>query len=207
MNNPWEEIDLIDYENHMSLDNVYQLQALNEMMKEQFYAYNVRTLMILGIAGGNGLNHIKDGDFDVIYGVDINKNYLNECKKRYSYLANGFEAICTDLLSTDLQLPNADLLVANLLIEYIGYECFQRVVKLVMPKYVSCIIQINTENSFVSDSPYVHVFDRLDEVHHQMEENALINYMREIDYKVEVRQERDLPNGKKLVRMDFLEKK
>ena len=163
--------------------------------------------MILGIAGGNGLNHIKNGDFEVIYGADINKNYLTECKKRYSHLANGFEAICTDLLSTDLQMPIADLLVANLLIEYIGYECFQRVVKLVIPKYVSCIIQINAENSFGSDSPYVHVFDRLDEVHHQIEENTLINYMREIDYKVAIRQERELPNGKKLVRMDFLEEK
>ena len=37
---------------------------------------------------------------------------------------------------------------------------------------ISCIIQINAETSFVSDSSYLHVFDRLDEVHHQMEEIA-----------------------------------
>lgn len=36
MANPWEEIRLDDYENHMSLENVYQLQVLNEMMREQF---------------------------------------------------------------------------------------------------------------------------------------------------------------------------
>ena len=39
MNNPWEEIKLDDYEKHMSLDSVKQLQTINKMMKEQFDAY------------------------------------------------------------------------------------------------------------------------------------------------------------------------
>lgn len=34
MKNPWEEIPLADYENHMKLDSVRQLQAMNEMMKD-----------------------------------------------------------------------------------------------------------------------------------------------------------------------------
>lgn len=58
MSNPWEEIDLKDYESHMSLDSVYQLQVLNAMMNEQFYTYEIKTMMILGVAGGNGLEHI-----------------------------------------------------------------------------------------------------------------------------------------------------
>ena len=69
MRNPWEEIDLNNYESHMSLDNVYQLQILNEMMKEQFYSYDIKTIMILGIAGGNGLEHISQDDFSKIYGI------------------------------------------------------------------------------------------------------------------------------------------
>ena len=36
MNNPWEDIKLDDYEKHMSLDSVKQLQAMNAIMKEQF---------------------------------------------------------------------------------------------------------------------------------------------------------------------------
>ena len=39
MSNPWEEISLDDYEKHMSLDSVRQLQALDAIMKEQFAAY------------------------------------------------------------------------------------------------------------------------------------------------------------------------
>ena len=83
MKNPWEEISLTDYENHMKLDTVKQLQALNTMMKDQFYRYPVNTIMILGVAGGNGLEHIKPDSFEKIYGVDINKEYLKECTARY----------------------------------------------------------------------------------------------------------------------------
>lgn len=41
MKNPWEEIALNDYESHMKLDQVMQLQTMNRMMKEQFYQYRV----------------------------------------------------------------------------------------------------------------------------------------------------------------------
>ena len=55
MANPWEEISLDDYENHMKLDSVMQLQAMNEMMKGQFDSNPISSVMIFGIAGGNGL--------------------------------------------------------------------------------------------------------------------------------------------------------
>lgn len=204
MSNPWEKIDLNDYENHMSLDSVYQLQALSEMMKDQFFTYDIDSIMILGVAGGNGLEHIGKGYFKKIYGVDVNRKFLDECRKRYRELENEFETICVDLLSDNVQLPSAELLVANLLIEYIGYECFARIVKLAKPQYVSCIIQINSGDSFVSDSPYIHVFDCLDEVHHQMEERDLVSCMEEINYKMKNKSEKLLPNGKKLMRIDFV---
>ena len=55
MNNPWEDISLSDYENHMSLGSVAQLQAMNKIMKDQFGDYPVTSAMVLGVAGGNGL--------------------------------------------------------------------------------------------------------------------------------------------------------
>lgn len=36
MKNPWNEIDINDYEKHMSLENIHQLQTLNDIMKNQF---------------------------------------------------------------------------------------------------------------------------------------------------------------------------
>ena len=151
MKNPWEEIPLADYENHMKLDSVMQLQAMNEMMKGQFDAYSISSVMILGIAGGNGLEHIQKSKFEKGYGIDS----------------------------------------------------FQNVINHVSPKYVSCIIQLNLEGNWVSDSPYLHTFDGVEQVHHQIEEHALEQAMLEIEYRSIKTLERILPNGKKLVQIDF----
>ena len=86
MKNPWENIPLTDYENHMKLDSVMQLQAMNEMMKEQFDTYSVSSVMIFGIAGGNGLEHIQKDKFEKVYGIDINSSYLQSVKRRYPNL-------------------------------------------------------------------------------------------------------------------------
>ncbi len=203
MKNPWEEISLTDYENHMKLDSVMQLQAMNEMMKGQFDTYPISSVAIFGIAGGNGLEHIQKGRFEKVYGIDINSSYLQEVIKRYPKLDGLLECLCINLINETDKLPKADMVIANLLIEYIGYGCFQKAVKQVNPKYVSCIIQINIEDNWVSDSPYLHVFDGLEQVHHQMEEQALEKAMLEIDYHAIRTLEHMLPNGKKLVQMDF----
>ena len=68
--------------------------------------------------------------------------------------------------------------------------------------YVSCVIQINTDKeTWVSESSYIHAFDGLDAVHHQMEEEALTNAMNEIGYKYLKTYEYPLPNGKKLTKV------
>lgn len=203
MKNPWEQISLADYENHMKLDSVMQLQAMNEMMYGQFDTYPVSSIMILGIAGGNGLEHIQKDKFEEIYGVDVNSSYLQSVKQRYSNLDGILKCLCINLIDEADKLPKADMVIANLLVEYIGYECFQKAISRVNPKYVSCIIQINIENNWVSDSPYLHVFDGLERVHHQMEEQALEKAMFEIDYHAIKTLEYMLPNGKKLVQIDF----
>lgn len=203
MKNPWEEISLSDYENHMKLDSVMQLQTMNEMMKGQFDTYPVSSVMILGVAGGNGLEHISKDKFERVYGVDVNSDYLKEVTHRYLDLNGILNCLCINLINEADKLPRADMVIANLLIEYIGYECFQKVIQQVNPKYVSCIIQINVEDDWVSDSPYLHAFDGLEQVHHQMEEHALEKAMLIIDYHLIKTLEHMLPNGKKLVQMDF----
>ena len=181
--NPWREISLEDYENHMSLDSVMQLQTLNKMMKTQLSDYDVSTVMILGIAGGNGLEHIYKNKYKKVYGVDINENYLTKDAE---------------------SLPGAELVIADLLIEYIGYDAFATVIQYIKPKHVSCIIQINTDTeNWVSDSPYLHSFDGLDAVHHQMDEKNLIKIMGCKGYVHTGSTTEMLPNGKALVRVDF----
>ena len=202
--NPWEEISLDDYEKHMSLDSVNQLQAMNHIMKEQFEAYPVETAMVLGVAGGNGLEHVDIDKFQTVYGVDINADYLAAVTERYADLGSVLQCLHLDIANEAAKLPKVKLLISNLLIEYIGYEAFQQAIRQVDPEYVSCVIQINTdEKKWVSDSPYLHAFDRLDEVHHQMEQGALTLSMQAVGYSLILQKAVELPNGKALLRLDY----
>ena len=203
MKNPWEEIELSDYENHMKLNSVMQLQYLNLRMKDQFKMHPVTSVMVLGVAGGNGLEHIDTKIIQKAYGVDINSKYLEECAERHKNLGGILECICADLTDEHITLPHADMVIANLLVEYIGYPCFQRVLMQVKPLYVSSVIQINTNGGFVSDSPYIHAFDGLGRVHHQMQEDGLAAALESINYCLEGRKEQALPNGKGFVQLDF----
>ena len=204
MSNPWEEIRLSDYEAHMRLDSVRQLQAMNEIMKSQWTVCPARTAMLLGAAGGNGLEHVRPEQFSALYCVDINPDYLGALRARFPGLRGCLRCIRLDLTEQMARLPRADLLIANLLIEYIGYAAFQRAVVQAAPDYVSCVIQVNAEEtSWVSDSPYLHVFDGLESVHHQISEDGLTAAMREIGRHPALREASPLPNGKQLVRLDY----
>lgn len=203
MDNPWKQIRLDDYENHMKLASVMQLQAMNEMMRDQFRRYAVRTVMILGVAGGNGLEHISPGAFDKVYGVDVNPLYLDQCVRRYPDIKHIFQPIEADLSDTSARLPCAGLVIANLFIEYTGYEAFRQIVHKVNAGYISCVIQSNPDTDFVSGSPYQHVFDHLKDIHHQISPGGLSDSMRTIGCKLIFEDEKPLPNNKRLIRLDY----
>lgn len=203
MRNPWEEIDLSDYEGHMRRDDVFQLQALNHLTAEQLFAYEVKSVMILGVAGGNGLEHIHPNNFKRIYGVDINRDYLSACVERYPELSEIFEPIRADIRDDATFLPRVDLVIANILVEYIGCDCFRKAIARISPRFVSCGIIRNGTLDVVSDSPYIRAFNRLGEVYCRTEECELTRALAGLGYSGILREETALPNGKTLVRIDF----
>lgn len=202
--NPWKNIRLSDYENHMSYEGVEQQRVLNKIMKDQFGDYPVSSAMILGVASGNGLEHIDTKKYKKVYGIDINDEYLKALRERYSYLKDVLECILLDLNTEYDRLPNAQLLIADLLIEYIGYDTFVNALGKAEPDIVSCIIQKNTDTkAWVSSSPYIHAFDCLDTVHHQMDEHELDMVMDRVGFRKIRQVSEDLPNAKALVRIDY----
>lgn len=203
MSNPWEEIDLGQYERHMSLESVMQLQTMHTIMGDQLSRYPVSTAMILGVAGGNGLDWVSRTRLKPVYGVDVNRRYLQVCSSRYPALQGVFRPIPCDLREEWNRLPEAELIIANLLIEYVGYQTFLRVVRQVRPAHVSCVIQVNEGSGFVSDSPYLQVFDRLAAVHHQIDKNGLAAAMDRAGFRPLLERISPLPNGKSLLRLDF----
>lgn len=169
MQNPWEKIPLKDYEAHMSLESVRQLQAMHEIMRDQLNVYPAESLMILGVAGGNGVDYVREkaGEGKSEKGVWRGcQSLLSETvRQRYADLKGILECIRVNLRKEPGRLPQAEFVIANLLIEYVGWRRFQDVIRKVRPIYVSCVIQINavkTGETWVSDSPYLHVFDDLE---------------------------------------------
>ena len=111
--------------------------------------------------------------------------------------------MCVDLTNRNVELPKVELVIANLLVEYIGYDAFIHHMKVLSPEFISVIIQINEQDGFVSESPYIHIFDRVSEVHHQMEEDILTDLLEEIGYSKLYRDDIPLLNGKKFVQVDL----
>ena len=105
--NPWNSIKLSDYINHMSNKNVLQTQILNTIIKEQLEIIsNIQnsSVAILGITDGNGLEHINPLKVCEVVGIDINKEYLCQCKESHEHLSSILNLQCIDLMTEKKKL-------------------------------------------------------------------------------------------------------
>ncbi len=203
MKNPWREVPLDQYERHMAEQKVYQLQELNRLMERQLNGYPVNSVAILGVAGGNGLEHIEADQYESVVGVDINDEYLNACWRRYPKLQSCLKLICADLRKPEISLPQVDLVIANLVLEYIGIGCFFHCLDTIRPRLVSCVVQQGQKENVVSPSPYVQELQRVEEIYQDIDPTGLVARMREAGWVVMLREEIPMPNGKRLIRLDF----
>lgn len=190
----------------MRRGNVRQLQALNEIMAMQLHDHLARTILILGVAGGNGLEHIDSTQVKRVCGVDINEEYLAVCRKRHARFGDKLQLLCLDICAEECTLPKAELVIANLIVEHVGLTAFCRQMGKIRREgmALSCVIQANRESSYVSHSPYSKKLQTLDAVHHDIPEADLISCLEEEGYNMLMREEYPLPDGKKLIRIDFM---
>ena len=202
MSNPWKQIPLAVYEGHMKLDTVAQLQALDSLYAERLAAYPKSSVAFWGIAGGNGLRHIDPARCDAVYGVDINEAYVDACRDRYPKLAGKLTLIHADL-SHPVELPYAELIFADLLIEYIGVSAFVARVEACRPRILCCTIQQNLAEAFVSPSPYAEALAGVDSLHTDIEEGLLTTSLSDIGYRLLYQDEIPLVNGKQFIRLDY----
>ena len=96
MSNPWLAVPLSEYEQHMSSVEVQQLGALSDLFAEAIGHCRPLSIAVLGIAGGNGLDHIDSSLTARVVGLDLNPQYLEAVRERYSHLP-GLELHCVDL--------------------------------------------------------------------------------------------------------------
>ncbi len=119
MANPWLSIPLQDYESHMGRDNAQQLSVLSELFKRALDICVPDSVAVLGIAGGNGLEHVNHATIRRVVGFDINARYLDEVGRRFGTYPN-LELHCVDLSEGELGIPPAALVHAALFFEHTG---------------------------------------------------------------------------------------
>jgi hypothetical protein len=189
----------------MSDSSVGQLQLLREITGAQLAAFPSRSIGILGIAGGNGLDLIDPTGTDAIYGFDINAEYLRACELRYRTRLGDRLRLVDANIDRSLVIDRVDLLIANLVVEYLGLEEFAAFVgaNAASIGVLSCVIQRNGSAGFISESEHAAAFDALALASWDIEPEALDTAMRDAGLTILGRHEYELPNGKSLVRQDF----
>lgn len=147
MSNPWLAVPLSDYEQHMSSAEVQQLDALSDLFAEAIRRCLPSSVAVLGIAGGNGLDHINSEVTARVVGLDVNPLYLEAVRERYSHLA-GLETYCIDLSKQNVALEPVQLVHAALIFEHAGVDrCLDNALSMILPGGdLSVVLQLPTES-------------------------------------------------------------
>lgn len=200
MNNPWETIDAIAYEGHMKFIKQYDL--LNHIFKEQVTEFKGSVIGILGIGCGNGIEHVKQKT--TIYGYDINTSFLNSCKSKYKEKDVNLILNKIDLMDRNANIHSCELLICNLVLEFIGIYNFLRIVNKCRPEMISVVLQmtINKENE-ISKSPYKDIFQNVSSILKEIYPQEFTCLLDIIDYRLVNSMIFNLNQYKHFIRMDF----
>ena len=146
MSNPWLEIPLADYEGHMESDGVQQLGPLSDLFAQALAFCRPATVAVLGMAGGNGLEHIDGRITSRVVGLDVNPSYLDAVRQRYPMVC-GLELYCIDLAKEVVDLEPVELVHAALVFEHAGVgNCLKNALSLVAPAgALSAVLQLPSE--------------------------------------------------------------
>lgn len=151
--NPWQSIPLSDYEGHMRAPGVEQLAALSLLFSRALQRVRPKSVAVLGIAGGNGLEHI-DGSVSRVVGVDIRSEYLEEVRRRFPALP--LELHRLDLTTDRIAAAPVDLVHAALIFEHTGLGgALDNALSLVAPGgSLSVVLQLPSTAATVAPTPF-----------------------------------------------------
>ena len=131
----------------MSSAEVQQLGALSDLFAEAIGRCRPFSIAVLGIAGGNGLDHIDSNITPRVVGLDLNPLYLEAVRQRYSHLP-GLELHCVDLSEQHVELEPVQLVHAALVFEHAGVDCcLENATSMILPGgNLSVVLQLPTES-------------------------------------------------------------
>ena len=197
MANPWLEIPLNDYEEHMRALGVEQLEVLAELFASALATCEPKSVAVLGIAGGNGLEAVDPSVTLRVVGIDINPAYLEATRRRFGTILN-LELHCLDLANQDIEIEPVDLVHAGLIFEHAGIEqCLANgLAILALDGTLSVILQLPSAGAReVGSSPFATI-SKLAGEFSLVKPEDLISQLLSRGVKLVQQSTRPLPSGK-----------
>jgi SAM-dependent methyltransferase len=155
--NPWLNIPSEDYEAHMSMPSVGQLQMLDKIFESVLDEFTPTSIAVLGCTAGNGFQHLINLPLERVVGIDINFNFLDECRAWFIQDVENLHLVCADLNKLELADSTFDLIHAALIFEYVDVdELLSKISRwLRADGILSVVLQIENETvKPVSETPY-----------------------------------------------------
>ena len=203
--NPWLEIPLDDYERHMSHSLVGQSLLLNSLTKKYLDKIKPQIAIFLGIAGGNGLEHIDRNITRIVYGIDINQDYLDTVFKRYHHSIESLQLLNLDIVKNSESIYKADFVWAALVLEYTGIDKAFEFSKNNIRKDGHLMVSIQSNNHRQSVSPTgIDSVKKAGEIFSIVNPEKLLSKAAEIGFLLVEKEENFLPNGKSIITFHFV---
>ena len=126
---------------------VGQLDVLSELFAEALAICRPASVAVLGIAGGNGLEHVDPAVTTRVVGVDLNSSYLAVVQQRFAGV-QGLELHCADLAEEMPRVEPVDMVHAALVFEHAGAgRCLENALALVAPGgSLSVVLQLPSQS-------------------------------------------------------------
>ena len=122
MSHPWLGIPIVDDEAHMALPSVGQARLLAVSLQRTVAQFQPRSLAVLGVAGGNGLEFIDPAIVRRVVALDFNPDYLDVCTRRHAASFADFEPVLHDLSQGPPAIARVDCIFAGLVLEYVRLD-------------------------------------------------------------------------------------
>jgi len=142
---------------------------------------------------------------DVVRGYDINRDYLASCRQRYADRFGARLMLIECSIERTLVIDPTELLIANLIIEYVGVAEFVAFAQSNAERIgvLSCVTQQNRGVGLVSATDYATAFAGLESIASEVNPEVLAAAMTAAHFTLVETTEHPLPNGKVLTRQDF----
>lgn len=117
--NPWSLVPAADYEAQAGADGAGLLAPLSGLFGKVYAARRPARLALLGVATGNGLEHVDPAITRRTVGVDVNLSYLAVTRQRFMRLGASLQLLCADAEKVALEAGGFDLVHAALVLEWL----------------------------------------------------------------------------------------